>query len=137
MSDGLLVLVVVVALLFDFTNGFHDTANAVATSVSTRALSPRVAATRWGRSLRDGAAVLVAGRNGLRLPFRLRGDPAAVTDADLPIATGGAPPRARGNAPLTIGIRTAARGAAPSRVGTKLSRSHRSAGGQLLQPSEL
>src|SRR6476619_5073437 len=43
MSDGLLVVVVVVALLFDFTNGFHDTANAVATSVSTRALSPRVA----------------------------------------------------------------------------------------------
>jgi inorganic phosphate transporter, PiT family len=43
MSDGLLVLIVAVALLFDFTNGFHDTANAVATSVSTRALSPRVA----------------------------------------------------------------------------------------------
>jgi PiT family inorganic phosphate transporter len=43
MSDGLLVVIVVVALLFDFTNGFHDTANAVATSVSTRALSPRVA----------------------------------------------------------------------------------------------
>ena len=43
MSDGLLVLVVVVALGFDFTNGFHDTANAVATSVSTRALSPRIA----------------------------------------------------------------------------------------------
>jgi PiT family inorganic phosphate transporter len=35
--------VVVVALGFDFTNGFHDTANAVATSVSTRALSPRMA----------------------------------------------------------------------------------------------
>ncbi len=33
----------VVALAFDFTNGFHDTANAVATSVSTRALSPRAA----------------------------------------------------------------------------------------------
>ena len=32
-----------VALAFDFTNGFHDTANAVATSVSTRALSPRLA----------------------------------------------------------------------------------------------
>jgi inorganic phosphate transporter, PiT family len=42
-SDGLLVLVVVVALSFDFTNGFHDTANAVATSVSTRALTPRLA----------------------------------------------------------------------------------------------
>jgi inorganic phosphate transporter, PiT family len=39
----LLWLVVVVALGFDFTNGFHDTANAVATSVSTRALSPRLA----------------------------------------------------------------------------------------------
>jgi PiT family inorganic phosphate transporter len=39
----LLVTVVVVALIFDFTNGFHDTANAVATSVSTRALAPRTA----------------------------------------------------------------------------------------------
>jgi PiT family inorganic phosphate transporter len=42
--DSILVwVVVVVALGFDFTNGFHDTANAVATSVSTRALSPRMA----------------------------------------------------------------------------------------------
>jgi PiT family inorganic phosphate transporter len=39
----LLVVTVVVALAFDFTNGFHDTANAVATTVSTRALSPRLA----------------------------------------------------------------------------------------------
>src|SRR4051794_15642885 len=39
----LLVVTIVVALAFDFTNGFHDTANAVATSISTRALSPRVA----------------------------------------------------------------------------------------------
>ena len=43
MDDVLLVVVVAVALGFDFTNGFHDTANAVATSVSTRALSPRLA----------------------------------------------------------------------------------------------
>jgi PiT family inorganic phosphate transporter len=35
--------VIVVALAFDYTNGFHDAANAIATSVSTRALSPRVA----------------------------------------------------------------------------------------------
>lgn len=42
-NDILLGVVVVVALGFDFTNGFHDTANAVATSVSTRAVSPRVA----------------------------------------------------------------------------------------------
>src|SRR6266498_1808624 len=38
-----LVAVVAVALFFDFTNGFHDTANAIATSVSTRAVSPKVA----------------------------------------------------------------------------------------------
>jgi PiT family inorganic phosphate transporter len=37
--------VVVVALTFDYTNGFHDAANAIATSVSTRALTPRVALT--------------------------------------------------------------------------------------------
>src|SRR5204862_7948758 len=43
MNDVLLVVVVLVALGFDFTNGLHDTANAVATSVSTRALSPRMA----------------------------------------------------------------------------------------------
>jgi PiT family inorganic phosphate transporter len=43
MDNVLLVVVVAVALGFDFTNGFHDTANAVATSVSTRALSPRKA----------------------------------------------------------------------------------------------
>jgi PiT family inorganic phosphate transporter len=42
-SDVLLVIVVATALAFDFTNGFHDTANAVATSISTRALSPRTA----------------------------------------------------------------------------------------------
>ena len=35
--------VVAVALFFDFTNGFHDTANSIATSVSTKALSPRAA----------------------------------------------------------------------------------------------
>jgi PiT family inorganic phosphate transporter len=43
MNDVLLVVVVVIALGFDFTNGFHDTANAVATSVGTRAVTPRVA----------------------------------------------------------------------------------------------
>ena len=39
----ILVLVIVVALGFDFTNGFHDTANAMATSIATKALSPKVA----------------------------------------------------------------------------------------------
>src|SRR3954453_5668632 len=42
-NDAVLWIVVATALAFDFTNGFHDTANAVATSISTRAMSPRVA----------------------------------------------------------------------------------------------
>jgi PiT family inorganic phosphate transporter len=42
-SDIVFVIVVVTALAFDFTNGFHDTATAVATSISTRAMSPRLA----------------------------------------------------------------------------------------------
>ncbi|HEX9623919.1 MAG TPA: anion permease [Streptosporangiaceae bacterium] len=43
MNDFLLVLVVITALSFDFTNGFHDTGNAMATSIATKALTPRVA----------------------------------------------------------------------------------------------
>jgi PiT family inorganic phosphate transporter len=42
-SDIVLYIVVATALAFDFTNGFHDTANAIATSISTRAMSPRTA----------------------------------------------------------------------------------------------
>jgi inorganic phosphate transporter, PiT family len=42
-KDLVLVLVVVTALGFDFTNGFHDTGNAMATSIATKALSPRTA----------------------------------------------------------------------------------------------
>ena len=53
-----LLAVVLIALFFDFTNGFHDAANAVATSVSTRAISPRLAVL--------GAAVLQLRR---RLPL--------------------------------------------------------------------
>jgi inorganic phosphate transporter, PiT family len=42
-QTGMLVLVVATALVFDFTNGFHDTANAMATTISTGALKPRIA----------------------------------------------------------------------------------------------
>jgi inorganic phosphate transporter, PiT family len=42
-NDLVLVLVVITALAFDFTNGFHDTGNAMATSIATGALPPRVA----------------------------------------------------------------------------------------------
>ncbi|PPK65225.1 inorganic phosphate transporter [Actinokineospora auranticolor] len=43
MEFALVIAVVAIALAFDYTNGFHDAANAIATSISTRALTPRVA----------------------------------------------------------------------------------------------
>ncbi|MEV5436483.1 inorganic phosphate transporter [Streptomyces sp. NPDC052682] len=43
MELTLVLLIIVVGLAFDFTNGFHDAANAIATSISTRALTPRIA----------------------------------------------------------------------------------------------
>jgi inorganic phosphate transporter, PiT family len=49
-DDLVFYLVIATALAFDFTNGFHDTANVVATSISTRAMPPRVAV--------GGAAIL-------------------------------------------------------------------------------
>ena len=39
----LLIIVIVSGLAFDFTNGFHDTGNAMATSIASGALKPRVA----------------------------------------------------------------------------------------------
>ncbi|HIV66696.1 MAG TPA: inorganic phosphate transporter [Candidatus Mailhella excrementigallinarum] len=60
----LLVLIVAVALLFDFTNGAHDSANAIATVVSTKVLSPRT-------------AVLMAA--GLNLIGAMLGDQVATT----------------------------------------------------------
>src|SRR5215472_3864231 len=43
MGLGIVVLTVATATVYDFTNGFHDTANAMATTIATRALPPRVA----------------------------------------------------------------------------------------------
>jgi len=43
MELALVIAVVGIALVFDYTNGFHDAANAIATSISTRALTPRIA----------------------------------------------------------------------------------------------
>ena len=43
MSDLTLLFVIILTLAFDYINGFHDTANAIATSVSTRALTPKAA----------------------------------------------------------------------------------------------
>ena len=67
----LIVLVVATALVFDFTNGFHDAATAIATSVSTRALTPRVALTL-------AAVMNFVGRARVdRSPNGHRGHPAA------------------------------------------------------------
>ena len=52
-----LVAAVAIAFLFDFTNGFHDTANSIATAVSTRALSPRVAVI-WAATLNFAGAFI-------------------------------------------------------------------------------
>ncbi len=43
LMSATLIIVVIIALVFDFTNGFHDTANSIATMVGTRALSPQLA----------------------------------------------------------------------------------------------
>jgi PiT family inorganic phosphate transporter len=42
-GDVILAIVIATAIAFDFTNGFHDTANVVATAISTRAVAPRIA----------------------------------------------------------------------------------------------
>lgn len=59
-DDILLALVVAAALSFDFTNGFHDTANAMATSIATRALRPRVAVLLAGALNFIGAFLSIA-----------------------------------------------------------------------------
>ena len=66
---------------------------------------PEVLATRWGRSLTTGAAVLMSGEDGLHVPFKLQTDASRINDADLPLATGTQPPQIRGRAPLLLGVR--------------------------------
>src|SRR3954468_5040146 len=67
--------------------------------------SPQAADTTWGRSLRDGAAVLTTSGAEGRVPFRISADPIGLKPADLPLATGPQPPQARGSAPLVVGLR--------------------------------
>jgi hypothetical protein len=71
--------------------------------------APQLTGTRWGRSLRDGAAVLTTEGTQLKLPFRITADPVGLNPTDLPIATGAQPPTARGAGPLVIGVRNPAR----------------------------
>jgi hypothetical protein len=71
--------------------------------------APQLAATRWGRSLRDGAAVLTTSGSEVRAPFRVTADPVGLRPEDLPTATGASAPQARGSAPVVVGLRDPAR----------------------------
>lgn len=84
---GMLLLVVVLALLFDFSNGWHDSANAIATVVSTRVLSPLAAVLLAGVLNVAGAfmSTAVAKMVGSGIV-----DPGAVTQHTIVAALGGA-----------------------------------------------
>src|SRR6476660_8832647 len=58
--DVLVLVVIITAWVFDFTNSFHDTANAMATSIATGALKPRVAVAISGVLNLVGAFLSVA-----------------------------------------------------------------------------
>ncbi|MEU7134921.1 inorganic phosphate transporter [Streptomyces sp. NPDC046261] len=67
METSLVIVIIIVGLIFDVTNGFHDAANAIATSISTRALTPRAALVMaavtnfFGAFLGTGVAKTVGG----------------------------------------------------------------------------
>ncbi|HYM36819.1 MAG TPA: inorganic phosphate transporter [Nitrospiraceae bacterium] len=84
---GMLLIVVVLALLFDFSNGWHDSANAIATVVSTRVLSPMTAVLLAGVLNVAGAfmSTAVAKMIGKGIV-----DPSAVTQAVVASALAGA-----------------------------------------------
>jgi inorganic phosphate transporter, PiT family len=77
------IAVIVVAMVFDYTNGFHDAANAIATSVSTRALTPRAAlviaaignfvgahfGAKVAKTVGDGLVTLPTGMSSLGIVF--------------------------------------------------------------------
>ena len=83
----LLILIIALALLFDFSNGWHDSANAVATVVSTRVLSPVLAVLFAGVLNVIGAfmSTAVAKMVGQGII-----DPAAINDVVIISALGGA-----------------------------------------------
>ncbi|WP_447977776.1 anion permease [Candidatus Nitrospira bockiana] len=85
--SGMLLVVVVLALLFDFSNGWHDSANAIATVVSTRVLSPLVAVVMAGALNVAGAfmSTAVAKMVGAGIV-----DPGAITQDVVASALGGA-----------------------------------------------
>src|SRR3954462_15353320 len=81
MDTGLLLLLftIAIALVFDFINGFHDAANSIATVVSTRVLSPRLAVL-WAAFF-NFVAFLVFGTHVAATIAKGVVDPAAMTTA--------------------------------------------------------
>ena len=83
-TTALVVIIVIVALGFDYTNGFHDSANAIATSISTKALTPRLAllmaavfnvvgaliSTKVAKTVGGGIIDPPSGHNGLVIVWR-------------------------------------------------------------------
>ena len=86
-SFALLVAVVVLALLFDYINGFHDTANAIATVVSTGVLPPRTAV-MMAACFNFGGAFI--GQGVAETIGKDITDPASITQAVVIAALGGA-----------------------------------------------
>ncbi|MEW6544456.1 MAG: inorganic phosphate transporter [Nitrospirota bacterium] len=85
--SGMLIVVVALALLFDFTNGWHDSANAIATVVSTRVLSPLGAVALAGLLNVAGAFLSTAVAKTIGAGIV---EPAAITQATVASALGGA-----------------------------------------------
>jgi len=85
--SGMLLLVVGLALLFDFSNGWHDSANAIATVVSTRVLTPTVAVLMAGLLNVAGAFMSTAVAKMVSAGIV---DPAAVTQGAVASALAGA-----------------------------------------------
>ncbi len=68
--------------------------------------SPAIARTAWGRSLRDGAAVVVVRGDRLVLVFDISADPNGLSSASLPIVTGAGAPQANGRGPVVAAVRS-------------------------------
>jgi PiT family inorganic phosphate transporter len=81
-SDVVLALVVVTALAFDFTNGFHDTGNAMATSIATGALPPRIAVAMSG-------VLNLVGAGSYALAHAIGGTAGVIVDLVILIAVSG------------------------------------------------
>src|SRR3989475_9956464 len=77
-SLTIVILIVAVALFFDYTNGFHDAANSIATVVSTRVLTPRIAVV--GAAVFNFIAFLIFGTHVANTVGKTV-DPKAVSDA--------------------------------------------------------